>query len=76
MCRIPSVDGLGVAHKGGRMSMGEREDRPPPLWIAAPERSQSAGHRFYETLNELLREADFDRRVEASASGSTRPKGR
>jgi transposase len=47
------------------MSMGKREDRQQPLWIAAPELPRSAGHRFYEKLNELLREADFDRRVEA-----------
>ena len=46
------------------MSMGKREDRQQPLWIAAPELPRSAGHRFYEKLNELLREAGFDRRVE------------
>src|SRR6185437_16758128 len=47
------------------MSMGKRENRQQPLWIAAPELPRSAGHRFYEKLNELLREAGFDRRVEA-----------
>ena len=47
------------------MSMGKREDRQQPLWIAAPELPRSAGHRFYEKLNELLREAGFDRKVEA-----------
>lgn len=47
------------------MSMGKREEKQQPLWVAAPELPRSAGHRFYEKLNELLREADFDRRVEA-----------
>lgn len=47
------------------MSMGKREDKQPPLWVATQELPRSAGHRFYEKLNELLREAQFDRRVEA-----------
>jgi hypothetical protein len=33
--------------------------------IAGPEVARSPGHRFYETLNELLKDAEFDRRVEA-----------
>jgi transposase len=47
------------------MSMGQREDKQQPLWVGATELPRSAGHRFYEKLNELLREAEFDRRVEA-----------
>src|SRR3954470_23206325 len=47
------------------MSMGKREDKQAPLFIAAGELLKSPGHRFYEKLNELLREADFDRKVEA-----------
>jgi len=46
------------------MSMGRREDRQTPMWLAGPELARSPGHRFYEKLNDLLREADFDRRVE------------
>ncbi len=46
------------------MSMGKREDKQQPLWVGATELPRSAGHRFYEKLNELLREADFDRKVE------------
>jgi transposase len=46
------------------MSMGKREDKQQPLWVGASELPRSAGHRFYEKLNELLREADFDRQVE------------
>lgn len=34
------------------------------MWVAATELAQSQGHRFYEKLNELLGEAEFDRRVE------------
>ncbi len=46
------------------MSMGKREDKQQPLWVGATELPRSGGHRFYEKLNELLREADFDRQVE------------
>jgi transposase len=46
------------------MSMGRREDRQTPMWLAGPELARSPGHRFYEKLNDLLKEADFDRRVE------------
>jgi len=46
------------------MSMGKREDKQQLLWVGASELPRSAGHRFYEKLNELLREADFDREVE------------
>ena len=46
------------------MSMGKREDKQQLLWVGASELPRSAGHRFYEKLNELLREADFDRQVE------------
>jgi transposase len=46
------------------MSMGRREDGQTAMWLAGPELARSPGHRFYEKLNELLKEADFDRRVE------------
>jgi len=47
------------------MSMGRRGDKQQPLWVGAAEQPRSPGHRFYEKRNELLREAEFDRRVEA-----------
>ena len=47
------------------MSMGRRQKSQSPLWIAHDEISQGPGHRFYETLNELLRDAAFDRYAEA-----------
>jgi transposase len=47
------------------MSMGRRTEKQQPLWVVAGEMPQSPGHRFYEKLNELLGEADFDRKVEA-----------
>jgi hypothetical protein len=43
------------------MSMGRREDRQAPMWLAGPELARSPGHRFYEKLNDLLEEAGFDR---------------
>lgn len=45
--------------------MGRREEKQQPLWMNADELPRSPGHRFYEKLNELLRETDFDRKVEA-----------
>ena len=47
------------------MSMGKREGKQQALWVGAGELPRSPGHRFYEKLNDLLREADFDRKVEA-----------
>lgn len=47
------------------MSMGRRQKPQSPLWIAHHELAQSPGHRFYETLNALLREATFDQQAEA-----------
>jgi transposase len=46
------------------MSMGRREGRQAPMWLAGTELARSPGHRFYEKLNELLSEAKFDRRAE------------
>jgi transposase len=47
------------------MSMGRRQKSQSPMWIAHHELAPSPGHRFYETLNDLLREASFDRHAEA-----------
>jgi transposase len=47
------------------MSMGRRQNRQSPLWIAHNEIPPGPGHRFYETLNALLRDAAFDRHAEA-----------
>lgn len=47
------------------MSMGKQDGKQQSMWIGATELPRSAGHRFYEKLNDLLREADFDRQVEA-----------
>jgi transposase len=46
------------------MSMGRREANQGSMWIAQSDIQRGAGHRFYEKLNELLREARFDRKVE------------
>ena len=48
------------------MAMGTRKqrERQEGLWIAAAELPRSAGHVFYERLNELLEEAGFDAFVE------------
>jgi len=47
------------------MSMGRRQSTQPSLWVAHDEICPAPGHRFYETLNALLREAAFDRQAEA-----------
>ena len=50
----------------GGMAMGTRQhrERQEGLWIAAAELPRSAGHWFYERLNQLLEEAGFDAFVE------------
>ena len=48
------------------MAMGTRkqQERQEEFWIATAELPRSAGHPFYERLNELLEEAGFDGFVE------------
>jgi len=46
------------------MSMGKRKVRQPSMWVAHSEITRAPGHRFYDKLNELLREAEFDRKTE------------
>jgi len=47
------------------MSMGRRKEKQQSLWVTQGQLPRSPEHRFYEKLNELLRKADFDRKVEA-----------
>jgi transposase len=46
------------------MSMKRREPEQRGMWVAAHELPRSAEHVFYEKLNEVLDEGDFDRFVE------------
>jgi len=46
------------------MAMGKRKQRQESLFIMADQLPRSAGHPFYQKLNELLAEADFDRWIE------------
>ena len=57
------------------MAMGKRRrETQESLFIAADRLPKSAGHPFYERLNQLLAEADFDRWIEQPLPASiTRP---
>ncbi len=46
------------------MSMGRRGASQGSMWIAQNDIQRGAGHRFYDKLNDLLREAGFDREAE------------
>ena len=46
------------------MAMGTRRERQAELWIATCTLARPAGHPFYQRLNQLLAEHDFDRFVE------------
>jgi hypothetical protein len=46
------------------MALGKCQPKQPDLWIAAPDLPTVLGHPFYQKLNPLLGEADFDRSVE------------
>ncbi len=47
------------------MSMGRRpSEHQPELWVTTAKLPRSPGHAFYDRLNQLLHEADFDRHVE------------
>ena len=47
------------------MSMGKRKRRQESLFITADNLPRSDGHPFYQRLNALLAEANFDRWIEA-----------
>jgi transposase len=47
------------------MALGKRKSEHDELWIASTELPRSPGHPFYGALNRLLKEVEFDRRVEA-----------
>jgi transposase len=44
--------------------MGRHGGTQPGMWVATSELPRSPGHTFYDKLNRLLAEADFDRRCE------------
>jgi transposase len=47
------------------MALGRRqEERQQEFWVATQDLAQTPRHVFYDHLNRLLAEADFDRRVE------------
>jgi transposase len=46
------------------MALGRREAKQTGMWVAATELPRSPGHSFYEKLNRLLADAEFDRQVE------------
>jgi len=60
------------------MALGRRAAKQAPLFVASEAIATSPGHPFYEKLNRLLREAEFDRWVEERcaahyAAGRGRP---
>ena len=46
------------------MAMGKRKSRQESLFVTTDQLTPSAGHPFYQKLNALLAEADFDRWAE------------
>ena len=46
------------------MAMGKRKQRQEALFVTAEELPRSAGHPFYQKLNQLLAEAQFDQWVQ------------
>jgi transposase len=59
------------------MSMRRREkEKQPDLWIATTDLVRTPGHPFYERLNAVLAEAQFDDFVEKRCAGFYADKGR
>ena len=50
------------------MSMGRRRDRQRGIWLETAGLARGPGHPFYDALNRLLREHDFDAFVEERCS--------
>src|SRR3954467_14029944 len=51
------------------MAMGKRKSRQESLFVTTDRLMPSAGHPFYQKLNALLAEADFDRWIERRCVG-------
>src|SRR4051794_9279104 len=51
------------------MALGKRGEKEAPLWVGTTQLPKSPGHRFYEKLNELLVDAQFDRFAEDACAG-------
>ena len=47
------------------MAMGEKGSEQGELFVPHESVRHAAGHPFYQALEKILREANFDRRVEA-----------
>src|SRR5215475_6919537 len=47
------------------MAMGRKRARQQALWVATEQLGQSGGHAFYEHVNQILNERQFDTFVEA-----------
>jgi IS5 family transposase len=52
------------------MAMGKRKPRQESLFVTTDQLTPSAGHPFYQKLNALLAEADFDRWIERRCAAS------
>src|SRR5438128_995155 len=51
------------------MAMGRKRARQQALWIATEELARTGGHAFYERVNEILEEHQFDAFVEEQCAG-------
>src|SRR5471032_542754 len=51
-------------NQGVTMALGKRKHEEQGLWIATTELPKSPGHPFYQKLNDVLAEAQFDRWIE------------
>jgi transposase len=51
------------------MAMGTRREHQEELWIPSCAVARPVGHPFYQRLNQLLAEHDFDRFVEGQCQG-------
>jgi len=51
------------------MAMGRKRARQQALWVATEQLAQSGGHAFYEQVNEILNQHQFDAFVEGECAG-------
>ena len=47
------------------MALGRRSPKQREMWVATDALPRSSGHPFYKKLNQLLKEFDFDVKVES-----------
>ena len=58
------------------MALGNRKDQSQSsMWVSTQDLVKSSGHPFYQKLNEILKQHDFDPHAESKCANAKEPPG-